>query len=74
MHPAKTILNEQVCYFPEDGTSHVAFVIKTHADDPHKACLVYYCPDSHAWKEAYDVRFGKPGPTEYGRDYYVNVE
>lgn len=69
-HPAKTILGERVLYFPQGGLeAHVAFVIKTH-DDPHMACLVFYCPATHQWKEVYNVRFGKADD----RAYYVNPE
>jgi hypothetical protein len=54
-HPAKTCFADPVV-FVKDGTDHVAFVMKTHDDDPHMACLVYYCPVSHAWQEALDVK------------------
>lgn len=54
-HPAKTCFADRVVYL-KNGRQHVAFVIKTH-DDPHMACLVFYCPDTHAWYEATDVKF-----------------
>ncbi len=63
-HPSKTLIGETVVY-NLNGKPHAALVMHVHPDDPHKACLVYYCPVSHAWKEAIDVEFGKD---------YTNVE
>lgn len=73
-HAAKTLFADPVVYFPPtpaDGVSkpHVAFVMKTHDDDPHMGCLVFYCPATHTWKEAYNVKFGK---TDTGDAYFVN--
>lgn len=72
-HPAKTLMADPVVYYPAPADSeskpHVAFVIRTHDDDPHCACLVFYCPVTHAWKEAYNVKFGNAGS---GAPYFVN--
>jgi hypothetical protein len=75
-HPAKTLFADRVVYHANPDTHganrpHVAFVIRTHDDDPHMACLVFYCPDTHAWHEAYDVPFGDRGD---GRAYFTNPE
>ena len=65
-HPAKTLLGETVL-LKKGGEDH-AIVIRTHDDDPHKACLVYYCPVSHTWQEEIGATFGK------GEGQYHNVE
>lgn len=61
-HPAKTLFADPVVY-TKNSKPHVAFVIKVHDDYPHMACLVYYCPDTHNWYEAMDVKFNA-SPTE----------
>jgi len=66
-HPAKTLFGENVV-LTKNGKPHVAFVMHTHNDDPHKACLVYYCPVTHTWKEELNATFGK------GEGQYSNVE
>lgn len=74
-HPAKTMLGDPVIYHKageEECRGRIAFVIKTHDDDPHLACLVAYCPTSHQWFEVHDVKFGKPYDGEGDRDYFVN--
>lgn len=72
-HPSKTLLADPVVYYKAGNPQgHVAFVIKTHDDDPHMACLVFYCPVSHGWFEAYNVKFGPPVTDESDRDYFVN--
>lgn len=49
------------------GVPHAATVIKTHDDDPCMACLVYYCPVTHAWQEEMNATFGT------GEGQYSNV-
>ncbi len=66
-HPAKTLMGESVV-FTKNGKPHAAIVTHTHVDDPHKACLVYYCPVSHSWQEEVGATFGK------GEGQYQNVE
>jgi hypothetical protein len=74
-HPAKTLFADRVVYYTAPGKGdvnwqpHVAFVIRTHDDDPHMACLAFYCPDTHAWHEAYNVPFGDRGD---GGVYFTN--
>ncbi len=70
-HPDKTCLGDRVLYFSDaSAKGKVALVIRTHDDDPHMGCLAYYCPESHAWKEAYNVKFGMQpaGP------FFLNTE
>lgn len=71
MHPDKTCLGDRVIFYRKgDDCGHVAFVIRTHDDNPHMACLVAYCPKTHQWFEATMVLFGKADD----RDYFVNCE
>jgi len=69
-HVSKTLLGDRVIYYNgKDDCGHVAFVIKTH-QDPHCACLTFYCPVTHQWYEAAMVRFGY----QDGAPYFVNAE
>jgi hypothetical protein len=71
MHPDRTCLADRVVFYRQgDPCGHVAFAIETHADDPHCACLVFYCPKTHQWYEALNVQFGQCADS----DYFVNPD
>jgi hypothetical protein len=77
VHPDKTCFADRVVYYHKtpkgDIAQRVALVIETHADDPHKACLIYYCRATKAWQEAYNIPFGEARKNDKG-EYFVNPE
>jgi hypothetical protein len=69
-HDPVTYLADRVVFFKAtcpDG--HAALVTKVHG--PHVADVVYWCPKSRSWQEAFSVPFGKP---DADGDYFVNPE
>ena len=70
-HVAKTLLNDRVNYH-KDGKEYAAIIVKVHDDQPHVACLTYYCPDSKEWLHAEMVPFGQQ--TNAATPFFCNSE
>jgi len=77
MHPDKTCFADRVVYHHKAPNGaieqRVAFVFKTHDDDPHMACLIYYCLATKKFQEAYNIGFGEDRKNDKG-EYFTNPE
>jgi hypothetical protein len=63
-------VGQSVRYVTNDGgCAHAALITKVHEDGC--ACLVYWCPESKAWKEAFNVSDFDHSDADRNEDYFV---